>query len=164
MAWNLFTRITHWLIAVPVLLDFFLDGGDVSHKALGYIALTFTIVRIFWGFSTNDQARFTNFPLRPHSLFTYSKNLFSGKLVNYPGHNPIASWVYFLIWASVIALGVTGFMMGLDAYWGEAWLEDLHKTISNGLLVLVLVHLAGIGIDSWKFKRKTWLGMINGSS
>jgi len=60
------------------------------------------------------------------------------------------------------ALGVTGFMMGLDAYWGEEWLEDLHENLSTALMVLVVLHLLGIAFDSWKFRRKTWLGMITG--
>ena len=147
--------------AVPVLLDFFIDGGGL-HSKLGYTALAFTLVRIIWGFLTNDRARFTSFPLGFKSLLTYSKNLFAGHPKNYPGHNPIASWVYIIIWILVIALGFTGFLMGQNAYWGEAWLEDLHKLFSNSLLLLVLVHLAGIMIDSWKFKRRTWMGMING--
>lgn len=162
MVWNLFTRIIHWFIAIPVLLDFIFDDGDLSHKALGYIAMAFTIIRLFWGFLTTDQARFTSFPLGFRSFFSYSKNLFTGKLEYYPGHNPIASWIYLIIWGLVIALGVTGYMMSLDAYWGEAWLEDLHEICASGLLILVLVHFAGMGIDSWKFKRKTWMGMING--
>ncbi len=152
MIWNFKTRLIHWLIAIPVLANFFLEGGDIIHKVLGYLALLMVIVRVIWGFVAMDQARFSAFPLS--SVFSSNRQ--------YPGHNPQASWVYLLIWFLVVLLGVTGFMMGLDAYWGEEWLEDLHGGLSNGLIGLVCLHLVGIGFDSWRYRRKTWLGMITG--
>jgi cytochrome b len=152
MIWSFKTRLIHWLIAVPVLVNFILEGGEFIHEALGYLALGMVIVRIVWGFVTLDQARFSKFPL---------SKVFSAR-TDYDGHNPQASWVYLLIWLLVAFLGVTGFMMGLDAFWGEAWLENLHETISNVLLFLVGLHLIGIGFDSWRFQRRTWLGMITG--
>jgi cytochrome b len=162
VTWNLFTRITHWLIAIPIFLDFFLEGGDAPHKVMGYLALGATLVRFIWGFITNDQARFLFFPLGLKSSFEYLSALFSANPIKYPGHNPLASWVYILMWILAIALGITGYMMGLDAYWGESWLEELHASLSNGLQLLVILHIAGILFDSWKFKRKTWMGMISG--
>ncbi len=155
VAWNTITRLTHWLIAIPVLLDFFIEGGDLSHEVLGYIAMGSTVFRLGWGFISKDHANFASFPLHP-------KKLFSMQTVHYKGHNPQASWVYILMWILVIALGVTGFMMGLDKYWGEDWLENLHETFSNVLMGLVALHFAGLIFDSWRFKRKTWLGMFTG--
>lgn len=29
----------------------------------------------------------------------------------------------------VLALGLTGYMMGADAYWGEEWLQSLHADV-----------------------------------
>lgn len=155
VAWNPITRLTHWLIAIPVLLDFFIEGGDLTHEVLGYIAMGTTVFRLGWGLITKDEANFASFPLHP-------KKLFSMQTVHYQGHNPQASWVYILMWILVIALGVTGFMMGMDKFWGEDWLENLHETFSNILMGLVALHFAGLIFDSWRFKRKTWLGMFTG--
>lgn len=150
MIWSFPTRLIHWLIALPVLANFFLEGGETPHEVLGYVALAFVVVRVAWGFIAKDQAHFSAFPL--------AQVLRARR--DYPGHNPQASWVYLFIWALVVALGVTGYMMELDAYWGEEWLEDLHETFSNSLLALVVLHLLGIAFDGWKYKRRTWLGMI----
>ncbi len=161
-AWSLVTRITHWLIAVPVLLDFFVEGGDLAHEILGYVAFAATIFRIGWGVVTTDAAQFRFFPLGARALWGHGASLLSGKLVHYPGHNPMASWVYVAIWSLVLGLGVTGYMMGLDAFWGDEWLEELHGGMSNALMALVGLHFVGIGLDSWKYKRRTWWAMFSG--
>lgn len=53
-------------------------------------------------------------------------------------------------------------MMGLDVFWGEEWLQDLHKLFSLAIQGLVLVHWLGMLLDSYHFRRKTWLAMITG--
>ena len=152
MIWSLRTRVIHWLIALPVLGNFVLEGGDISHKVLGYSAMGMMLVRVLWGLVAKDHAHFSAFPFgqvfRPQT--------------NYPGHTPIASWVYVFIWLLVGALGITGFMMSLDRFWGEEWLENIHTYLSNTLMILVLIHLLGVFFDSWRFRRRTWMGMING--
>lgn len=158
IVWNLPTRILHWLIALPVLTNFIIEGGEKAHKVVGYISIAALILRIIWGFMTKSEARFANFPLSLGEV----KSFFQNKTKSYSGHNPVASWTYIFIWISVGFLGITGFMMGLDAYWGEEWLEEIHEILAKGLKVLILIHFIGIIIDSIKFKRKTWLGMITG--
>ncbi len=162
ITWNVVTRFTHWLIAIPVLLDLFIEGGDMSHKILGYLALATTCFRFVWGFISRDEANFASFPLHLKKTFEYAINVFKKNTIHYPGHNPLASWVYIFMWILVLCLGITGFMMGLDRYWGEEWLEKLHEVLSQGLILLVCLHFIGLALDSWKFKRKTWLGMFTG--
>ena len=162
IAWNLVTRLTHWLIAIPVLLDFFIEGGEKSHKILGYTALGMVLFRFVWGFFTEDEANFSSFPLSLKKVFEHGKSAFSKNNIHYSGHNPLASWIYIFIWILVVALGITGFMMGLDRFWGVEWLEELHEASSSVLMLLVAFHFIGLILDSRKFKRKTWLGMFNG--
>ncbi len=160
--WSPITRIIHWAIALPVLLNFFIDGGDSLHRIFGYFVAVFVLLRIIWGFISRDKANFKFFPLKPKEIKDYISILLSGGEKTYPGHNPLACVAYVLIWILVIALGITGFMMGLDAYWGEDWLEEIHESLSNGLAILVALHIIGLTIDSIRCKRKTWRGMITG--
>jgi cytochrome b len=155
MIWNRTTRLLHWAIALPVALNFFIDGGDTPHKILGYVAFGALVIRMFWGFISRDHANFKSFPLS-------IKEIMSSQTKKYPGHNPLASWAYIFIWICVAILGVTGFMMKLDAFWGEEWLEEFHESVSTILSVLVVSHFIGLILDSIKNKRKTWLGMITG--
>jgi cytochrome b len=134
--WDIQTRVYHWLIAIPVFLNLVLEDGDSLHKVLGYLALFGLFLRGIWGFRSKSRAA------RPR--------------------NPVASWIYIGIWTNVALLGLSGFMMGLDAFWGEEWPEKIHETLALIMKIQVLIHFAGIVFDSIKFKRKTWLGMIVG--
>jgi cytochrome b len=42
--------------------------------------------------------------------------------------------------ATVLALGTTGWMQTLDAYWGEEWLQHLHEAIGNVLIGMATLH------------------------
>jgi cytochrome b len=74
----------------------------------------------------------------------------------------LASWTYLLMWFCILSLGVTGFMLGTDLYFGEEWVEEIHVQFGDALQILILLHFIGIVLDAIQFKRKTWMGMING--
>lgn len=138
--WSPLSRFIHWAIALPVLLNFFIDGGDDAHKIFGHIALFALIARVLWGLIAKDRAHFKYFRSR----------------------DLLPSIVYVLIWSFVGLLGISGLMLGLDAFWGEEWLEELHVFFSNALMGLVVIHFIGLTLDGIKNKRKTWPGMITG--
>ena len=48
----------------------------------------------------------------------------------------------FLLMGLVIALGVTGWMQGTDAYFGEEWLQELHELLAHALLLSAGLHAA----------------------
>ena len=64
------------------------------------------------------------------------------------------------IWFSVAALALTGWLLGLDRFWGEEWLETLHKNLSYALAGVVVFHLCGVLRDALKHKRATWMHMV----
>lgn len=131
------TRLMHWALAVCIVLNLFiLEEGDPPHTWVGYTAVAIVAIRAFWGF------------------------LQSRRGFKWRGPNRLATALYLLFWLMVIALAVTGWMMGLDKYWGEEWLEEIHESISVGVQVYIGLHLMGIAIDSIHHKRKTWMGMI----
>lgn len=162
MIWDLPTRVTHWALALCVALNLFvLEEGDPPHEWAGYVAVGLVVFRFFWGFAGAPASRFSAFPVAPQSVWSYIKNKFSptGPQI---GHNPLASWAYIGIWSLIIALGVTGFMMGLDAFWGDETLEEVHSAMSKGLEILVIVHFAGLSLDGLRKKRHTWTAMFTG--
>lgn len=163
MVWDKTTRALHWIVAAAVVLNLFvLEEGEDAHRWLGYAAVGAVALRGIWGFAGGEHSRFRSFPLGVASWRRFFSGIFFWRKEDFPGHNPLASVVYLLIWACIISLGITGWMMGLDAYWGEEWLEEIHANISTAVQVLVGLHLAGILLDSVKFRRHTWLGMITG--
>lgn len=56
------------------------------------------------------------------------------------GHNPVGALMMLGLMAIVLALGTTGWMQTLDAYWGEEWLQNVHRLIGNILIGLATMH------------------------
>lgn len=161
--WDLPTRTAHWLLAACVILNlFFLEEGEDWHRRLGYVALGTVAFRALWGFVGARASRFRSFPLRPSQIIDYLRAGLHERPGTEPGHNPLASLVYVAMWIAIIGLGTTGWMMGLDAFWGDERLEELHEGIANLVKILVVLHLLGMLIDSIRYRRGTWLGMITG--
>ena len=163
VVWTKTTRLIHWAIAVIVLLNLFIiEEGDPPHRYLGYAALALVALRFIYGFTTSSESAFKKLPLSLSDLKKFLVAKYKFEKIDYPGHNPAASWVYLLIWFCLICLGITGFMMGLDQFWGDETLEEIHELFSNFIQLLIVIHFLGIALDSLQFKRKTWLAMITG--
>lgn len=131
--WDLPTRIIHWIIAFGVFFDFFSEGGDPPHNFAGYLAAALVIVRFFYGLNKKM-----------------------------PRENKLAAIVYALIWLDILGLAITGYLMGTDQFWGDETLQNVHAQMSNTLMFLTALHLAGIINHSIRHKTKTWMAMING--
>lgn len=164
MIWPRAIRFIHWGLALFVILNqFVLESGENLHEWVGYSALALVLVRVALGFFGSGPSAFKNFPLQFASMKTFWKGIRSRKPDEFSeGHNPMASYIYLLIWFNVTLLALSGWLMGLDRFWGNENLERAHELFSNLLLMLIFFHLAGLLFDSIKFKRKSWLSMING--
>ena len=57
----------------------------------------------------------------------------------------------------VSIVGLTGWMMGTDRYWGVGWVEHVHETSANIIIVAALLHVAGAIVEMCATK-KTCLG------
>ena len=50
--WSLPTRLSHWLVAIALVVAYILGGEEESiniHAAFGYLAGTLILFRIIWG-------------------------------------------------------------------------------------------------------------------
>lgn len=66
----------------------------------------------------------------------------------HPGHNPFGAIMMLALWAVVLMLGVSGYLMGTDRFFGEEWLQEIHEVLANGLMLLMAIHiLAAIGMS-----------------
>lgn len=161
--WNKSIRLIHWAVAISIILNlFFLEEGDDIHRWIGYGAVGFVLWRFYLGIKGPEHVKFRDFPLSYSDFIIFFQNPFRKSPKDFKGHNPGASLTYILMWLSVIALGVSGYMMGLDRFWGDETLEEIHIRVSTFLKILILLHLLGMAFDSLKFKRKTFLAMITG--
>jgi len=73
--WDPFVRISHWLLATAILVDWFTDEPLWLHTWLGYLAGVLVLLRVAWGFAGTEHARFVSFVRGPRLVFDYLAGL-----------------------------------------------------------------------------------------
>jgi cytochrome b len=105
-------RLTHWGIAVSVLVNAALDeGGSLLHVSLGWLVLALLVLRLVWGVLGPAEARFSAFPPNPVAALRHLRQLASGRVREYPSHNPAGALMAYAFWACLALVTVTGLVM-----------------------------------------------------
>jgi cytochrome b len=139
--WDVPVRVFHWSLVACVLLDFFvLDDGDAAHRWTGYAAAGLVAWRVLWGFIGSEHSRFADFLPTPARLREHWHAIRRGLPAASVGHNPLGALMMLALMGCVALLGISGWLMTTDAFWGEDWLEDVHEAIAQTLILLAGVH------------------------
>jgi cytochrome b len=62
----------------------------------------------------------------------------------------------------LIGTCITGYMMTTEAYWGSEALEEVHETLANLTVGLVVVHVLGVLVASFEHRENLVKAMITG--
>jgi cytochrome b len=139
--WDPFVRLFHWSLVACVGLNLFvLEEGEGPHRWTGYVAAGLVLARCVWGFIGPRHARFADFFPTPRRIAAHLRALREGRHVEYLGHNPLGALMMLALMALVLALGLTGWLQGTDAYWRQEWLEELHEALANTLMLAIGLH------------------------
>jgi cytochrome b len=104
--------LTHWGIAVSVLVNAALDeGGSLLHVSLGWLVLALLVLRLVWGVLGPVEARFSAFPPNPVAALRHLRQLASGRVREYLSHNPAGALMAYAFWACLALVTVTGLVM-----------------------------------------------------
>jgi cytochrome b len=161
--WDPAIRVFHWGLAVSILTAWLTgDGWKSVHIWSGYVAASLVAFRLLWGFVGTRHARFADFIRSPSVVLFYLKEMVVGREARHIGHNPAGGIMIILLIVTIIAIAVTGWLQTIDRFWGEEWLEDVHETLADGLLVLIFFHLAGVLLASIRHRENLILAMITG--
>lgn len=164
--------------------------GSSVHIALGWIGLGLLALRLIWGFVGPAEARFASFSPNPMAALRHLASLARGQAPHYPSHNPAGAMMAYALWACLAVLTVTGILMTgaspmkqaeLEAAvaagdWsavveeggdgeenespgGEA-LEEVHEVAANLILLLALLHVAGVAVESRVMRRNLVAPML----
>jgi cytochrome b len=107
--WDPVVRLTHWGIAVSVLLNALLTkGGNLTHVSLGWLAMALLVMRLVWGVLGPVEARFSAFPPNPVAALRHMGQLLTGRVDHYPSHNPAGALMVYAFWAALTLVIVTG--------------------------------------------------------
>jgi len=161
--WDPIVRIFHWTVAGGVIANLtFLREDEGPHIYVGYAVVAALVVRLGWGLIARGHARFASFVPGPRRLLAYFGAVAKHRAPRYVGHNPAGAAMIVLLLALLAVVGTTGWMMGLDAFWGVAWVETVHEVTANILTGAVALHVIGAIVESLHHRENLPLAMITG--
>tara|TARA_R110000772_G_scaffold73216_3_gene159598 strand:- start:26327 stop:26947 length:621 start_codon:yes stop_codon:yes gene_type:complete len=170
-AWDPVVRLTHWCVALAVVLNgLIVEDESLAHVWIGYAAIAFLVLRMVWGVIGTKEARFTSFPPSLSAAKAHVGDMFAGRHKAYPSHNPIGSLMVYALWGTLAVVCVTGVIMestpfqslpgltdhGLAGYFqeydrplsGGEITEEIHEGAANMLLFLAMLHVGGVLLES----------------
>lgn len=141
--WSLIVRLTHWLVAAGVLLNFFNETG-YWHRLVGYVCILLVLLRVIYGlcFSRTPSSRF--FVPMPAVIWQHLQEIKTGKIASHDGHNPLGQLAVYVMWLLIVLLGFTGWLSRTDLFWGEDLPVQIHEVSASLLQIMVLLHLAAV--------------------
>ena len=161
--WDFFVRVTHWSVAALVLAELtVLDEDWAVHRWAGYVVLGLVALRLIWGLIGPQYARFSSFPPSLKAARTHLAGLLRRRRKLHLSHNPLGALMAYNLWASLIAVCVTGIMMTTRTFWGADWVEESHEIIANWVLISVIFHVVGVVFDTRYTKVNLVRAMITG--
>jgi cytochrome b len=160
--WDPVVRLFHWTVVAGCAINLILEDGNKFHRAVGNVVAAAVAVRVVWGFVGAGHARFSDFIPRPAALLGYLRQLVSRSEPRFIGHNPAGSVMILLLLGSLIAVSITGWMMGLDRFFGNETLEELHENFAMAILVLAGIHVAAAVFESVRHRENLIKAMFTG--
>jgi cytochrome b len=161
--WDRFVRLFHWgLVAAFFTAWYATDSIGWVHKGAGYLTVALVTARVLWGFFGSHHARFVHFVPGPRKLLDYLWALSRGREPRHLGHNPAGAVMVLALMAAVLGIGITGWMMTLDAFWGNDAVESLHTLLVDVTLVAVAVHVLANVLGSLRHRENLIAAMVTG--
>jgi cytochrome b len=163
--WDPFVRIFHWSLATLFLLNAaILDDESKAHELVGYTIVFLVALRLVWGLIGTRYARFSAFPPNVGLALRHVAAMIGIGKAQEPhlSHNPLGALMVYNLLASMLLLGLTGWMMTTTAFWGAEWLEETHEAIANWAILSVVLHVAGVAVETWRSKVPLVRAMLTG--
>lgn len=165
--WDIVVRLCHWLLVLCFVINYFIvEPGRLVHEIAGYTAVGVLVVRLIWGLKqpASSLASYRHIYLRPTDFKAHWTHLKARQLPHNAGHNPLGWLMIFLVWALMLGLGITGFIMEeIDAFFGDPTIEWAHSIMADTLYIAALVHVAGILVTQWWGRIPLIKAMIRGT-
>lgn len=153
IVWPLFVRLTHWVVAACVLVNFFNESG-FWHRAIGYVCVGLVLLRMIEGVLIHHEATSGLYWPSLSAVHEHIKALFLGRIKPHVGHNPLGQYAVYVMWTLILLLAFTGWLSRTDELWGEDWPVDLHEALSYCLQGMVVLHLLVVTLLSkWQGKN-----------
>jgi cytochrome b len=163
LIWDAPVRVFHWLMVLSfagAYLSAESERWRLLHVTLGYTMAGLVAFRIVWGLVGTRHARFSSFVRGPAAALRHLRAMVRGEPDEQPGHNPAGALA--IVALLLLTLGVAGSGYALYNQLGGEWLEGLHEAVANTMLGVVLLHVTGVAVASWKMHVNLVRAMVTG--
>lgn len=161
--WDLPLRFVHWGLAAAVLTAYFSANVlDAVHETAGYTVLALVGFRLVWGFAGSRYSRFRSIISSLRVVFRYAAQLLRGQHHRYLGLNPAGAAMAVALLALLLVCSISGWMQITERFFGIDWVEQVHRCSSDLVLLLVIVHVAGVLAMSLLQRENLVRAMITG--
>lgn len=163
LVWDMPTRVFHWMTVLSFAGAYLTAESErwrLVHVTLGYTLGGLVAFRIVWGLVGTRYARFSSFVRGPAAVKRYLAAMVAREPGHDIGHNPAGAVAIVLLILLSIAVTVTGWALYNDV--GGKWPEKLHELAADGMLLVILIHIAGVAVASWLHHENLVRAMIDG--
>ena len=136
--WDPVVRTIHWSVATLIVVELLNEAGaNPWHRYLGYLAAALVVVRLAWGCGDRRHASLASMAASARHVLAYVRRA----KMHSVGHTPPGALMAFALWALVLLVALTGWMLGLDAFWGDESLQQIHEVLAYVLGGCALLHI-----------------------
>lgn len=149
MVWDPLVRVFHWGLAAGfVALALVIEDESALHIQLGYVLMALIGLRVLWGLIGSRHARFADFPPRIGAAMEQLRHIATLRSHAHVGHSPLGALMIYNLLISILLIGVTGWLMGTNAFWGSEALEELHEGLVVWAGLSAMIHVAAVLFES----------------
>ena len=161
--WDPFVRVFHWSLVIGFAANaMILDDDGKTHQWVGYIIVTLVVLRLVWGLAGTRYARFSSFPPSVSASLGQIRETLGGTPRVHVGHTPLGALMIYNLLLSMLVIGVSGWLMTTDMFWGVEWPDELHETAVVWAEVSIILHIAAVLFESWRTSVNLPRAMITG--
>jgi len=172
--WDPLVRLFHWSLVLFFFIAYFAEiDSPRLHSYSGYAILLMLLFRIVWGFIGTPYAKFQDFLCSPRVIWAYLGRSFGDRRLGYVGHNPAGALMIVVMLAGLLITALSGLTLfamegsGPLAHTVVATLpasivEPIHEIAADVMVVMVVLHVAGVLVASKLHRENLMLAMITG--
>jgi len=161
--WDLFVRLFHWsLVLLFAANALIVEEDSRTHEWIGYAVVGLIVARIGWGFVGTRYARFASFRPSVSAAMEQMTDIAAGRTRAHVGHTPLGAWMIYNLLATMLLIGLSGYLMTTDMFWGTAWTEELHEILVSWAELSIVAHIAAVIFESRRLHTNLPRAMVTG--
>ncbi|MEZ5824124.1 MAG: cytochrome b/b6 domain-containing protein [Geminicoccaceae bacterium] len=161
--WDPAVRIFHWTLVLAFAANaLVVDDDSDLHQWIGWVVVALVIFRLVWGLIGGRHARFADFPPSIAGAFGQLGEIMRGEKHIHVGHTPLGAWMIYNLLVTMLVIGVSGYLMTTDMFWGVEWPEELHEVAVAWAEISVVLHILAVLFEGWRTGVNLPRAMVTG--